>query len=55
MAASVIVRDIETVPDSKGFAAANGSDGSVEQGQPGKHRSHPTFLKTCGSDSTISR
>ena len=24
---SVIVRDIETVPDIKGFAAANGHDG----------------------------
>ena len=30
MVASVIVRDIETVPDIKGFAAANGYDGKSE-------------------------
>ena len=30
MAASVIVWDIETVPDIKGFAAANGHDGKSE-------------------------
>ena len=30
MASSVIVWDIETVPDIKGFAAANGHDGKTD-------------------------
>jgi hypothetical protein len=36
MVASVIVWDIETVPDIKSFAAANAHDGKSDDATPGR-------------------
>jgi hypothetical protein len=49
MVASVVAWDIETVPDIKGFAAANGHDGKSndETAMGGKFPEHIHYSITC--------